>query len=75
MVEGVPKSIPWISYKDAFFDLDLSLSGCNFFTYASYPQTLRNDNIGFLLCHSSYGVVSTDLDGALLRMNAAVSNA
>jgi hypothetical protein len=51
-----------------------SLSGYNFFTYASHPQILRNDNLGFLPCHNSYGVVSTDLDVALLRMNATVSN-
>ena len=31
--------------------------------------------LGFLPNHSSYGVVSTDLDGALFNMNAAVSNA
>jgi hypothetical protein len=59
MVEGIPKGLLWISYKDAFSALVSSLSGYNFFTYASQPQTLRNDNLGFLPCHSSYGVVST----------------
>ena len=39
------------------------------------PQTLRNDNFGFLPNHSSYGVASTDLDGALFNVNVAVSNA
>ena len=41
----------------------------------SQPQILRNDSLGFLPNHSSYGVVSTDLDGALFNVNAAVSNA
>jgi hypothetical protein len=61
--------------KMHFSALVLSLSSCNFFTYASQPQTLRNYTLGFLPCHNSYGVVSTDLEGALLRMNATVSNA
>ena len=41
----------------------------------SQPQILRNDSLGFLPNHSSYGIVSTDLDGALFRVNAGVSNA
>ena len=61
--------------KAHFSDLGLSLSGWNFFTYAFQPQTLRNDSLGFLLNHSSYGVISTDLDGALFNVNVAVSNA
>ena len=43
--------------------------------YTSQPQTFRNDSLGFLLNHNSYGVVSTDFDGALFKVNAAVSNA
>ena len=39
------------------------------------PQTLRNDSLGFLPNHSSYGVISTDLDGALFKVNVAVSRA
>ena len=41
----------------------------------SQPQTLTNDNLGFLPNHSSYDVISTDLDGALFNVNAIVSNA
>jgi hypothetical protein len=64
-----------------------SLLGYNFFTYASHPQILRVSMPQLIWCclhglgcsqgspwHNSYGVVSTDLDVALLRMNAAVSN-
>ena len=61
--------------KTTFSDFDSSLSGYSFLTYVSQPQTFRNDNLGFLPCHISYGVVATDLDGALFKMNAAVSNA
>ena len=41
----------------------------------SQPQTSRNDSLGFLPNHSSYGVVSTDLDGALFNLSATISNA
>jgi hypothetical protein len=34
-----------------------------------------NGSLGFFPNHNSYGVVSTDLDGALFKVNAAVSNA
>jgi hypothetical protein len=61
--------------KMHFFALVSSLSDYKFLIYASHAQTLRNDNLGFLPCHNSYGVVSTDLDGSLLRMNATVSKA
>ena len=61
--------------KMTFSDFGSSLSGCSFLTYASQPQTFRNDNLGFLSCHISYGVIDTDLDGALFKMNVAVSHA
>ena len=61
--------------KMTFSDFGSSLSRCSFITCASQPQTFRNDNLGFLPCHISYGVVATDLDGALFKMNAVVSNA
>ena len=41
----------------------------------SQPETLRNDSLGSLPNNNSYGVISTDLDGALCNMNATVSNA
>ena len=45
------------------------------FSRYAVSQILRNDNFGFLPNHNSYGVVSTDFDGALFKVNAAVSNA
>jgi hypothetical protein len=40
----------------------------------SHPQILRNDRLGFFPLHKSYGVISTDLDGALFSVKVAVSN-
>src|SRR3954466_400992 len=61
--------------RNHFSALSSSLSGCNFFTKESQPQTFRNDSLGFFPNHNSYGVVSTDFDGALFKVNAAVSRA
>src|SRR3954466_4257526 len=61
--------------KTHFSGLGSSLSGYKLFPMASHPQTLRNYNLGFFPNHNSYGVVSTDFDGALFKVNAAVSNA
>ena len=36
---------------------------------------MRNDNLGFLPNHSSYGVISTYLGGALFKVNVAISRA
>jgi hypothetical protein len=35
----------------------------------------RKDNLGFIPCHISYGVISTDLDSALFSVKAVVSKA
>ena len=76
MIEGVPNSYLWVFYEDALLRFGFELIRLKtFFIYASQLQALRNDSLGLLLNHSSYGVVSTDLDVALLNVNAAVSNA
>jgi hypothetical protein len=36
-------------------------------------QNFRKDNLGFILCHNSYGVISADHDGALFSVKAIVS--
>ena len=74
MIEGVPNSLLWVSYEDTFIRFGFELIRLKNFQ-ALQPQTLRNDSLGFLSNHSSYGVVSTDLDGALFNVNVAVSNA
>ena len=76
MIEGVPNSLFWVSYEDTFLRFGFELIRLKtFFILASQLQNLRNDSLGLLLNHSSYGVVSTDLDGALFNVNVAVSNA
>src|SRR3954470_11633240 len=72
VIEGVPNCLLWVSYEDIFLRFGFELIRMKLFTLASQPQTLRNDNFGFLLNHNSYSVVSTGLDGALFNVNAAV---
>ena len=61
--------------KIYFSDLGSSLSCWNLFHISIATSNFKNDNFGFLPNHSSDYVVSTDLDGALLNVNAAVFNA
>ncbi len=75
MVEGVPNCFLRVSYEDALLRFGFELIALKPFDISSQPQTLRNENLGFLPNHSSYSVVSTDLDDAPFNMNAAVSNA
>ena len=74
MIEGVPNSLLWVSYEDTFLQFGFELIRLKLFHISIAAQTLRNDNFGFLPNQSSYGVVSTDLDGDLFNMNATVSN-
>ena len=72
---GIPNYF-WVSYEDAFCPLWVRAYQAETFPHKRRsPKPLRNDNLGFLLNHSSYGVVSTDLDGALFNVNVAVSKA
>ena len=73
MVEGVPNYFLRVSYEDALLQFGFEIIRLKPLIYVSQPQTLRNDILGFLPNHSSYGVVSTDLDGALFNLNVAVS--
>ena len=75
MIEGVPNSFLWVFYEDALLRFGFELIKLKTFFIQASHQTLRNDSLGLLLNHSSDGVISTDLDGALLNVNAAVSNA
>ena len=75
MIEGVPNSFLWVSYENAFLRFGFELMRLKIFHISITAQTLRNDSLGFLLNHSSYGVVSIDLDGALFNVNVVVSNA
>ena len=75
MIEGVPNSFLWVFYEDTLLRFGFELIRLKLFHISITVPTLRNDNLGFLPNHSSYGVVSMNLDGALFNVNAAVSNA
>ena len=75
MIEGVPNSFFWVSYEDALLRFGFELIRLKPFDISAQPQTSRNDSLGFLPNHSSYGAISADLDGALFEVNATVSNA
>ena len=75
MIEGVPNGFLWVSYEDALLRFGFELIRLKLFHISIAAPNLRNDDLGFLPNHSSYGVVSTDLDGALFNVNAAISKA
>ena len=56
-------------------DLGASLSDWSRLTNASQPQIFRKDKLGVLPVRISYGVLSTDFDGTLFSVKAAVSRA
>ena len=74
-MEGVPNCFLMVSYEDALLRFGFDLIRLKPFDISVATLTLRNDDIGLLPNHSSYGVVSPDFDGALFNGNAAVSNA
>ena len=56
-------------------DLGASLSDWSRLTNASQPQIFRKDKLEDLPVYISYGVVSTDFDGTLFSVKAAISRA
>ena len=75
VIEGVPNSLLWVSYEGTFLGFGFELIRLKLFHISIAAPNLRNDNLGFLPNHRSYGVVSTDLYGALFNVNAAVPKA
>ena len=75
MIEGVPNSFFWVSYEDLLLRFGLELIMLKLFHISIVVPDLKNDSLGFSLNHSSYDVISTDLDGALFNVNVAISNA
>ena len=75
MVEGVPNYFLRVSYEDALLRFGFELIRLKPFDISVATPTLRNNSLDFLPNHSSYGVISTDLDGALFNVNVVVSNA
>ena len=75
VVEGVPNCFLRVSYEDALLRFRFELIRLKPFDISITSPNFENDSLGLLPNHSSYGVISTDLDGALFNVNAAVSNA
>ena len=75
MIEGIPNGLFRVSYEDALLRFGFELIRLKPFDISVTPPIVRNDSLGFLPNHSSYGVVSTDLDHALFNLNVDVSNA
>ena len=73
MIDGVPNCLFGVSYEDTFLIFGFELIRLKPFDISVATQTLRNDSLGFLTNHSSYGVVSMDLDGALFNVSAVVT--
>ena len=76
MIEGVPKSFFWVSYADTFLRFGFELIRLKLFHISIATPNFKKRQLRFFLPnHSSYDVVSMDLDGTLFNVNAAVSNA
>ena len=56
-------------------DLCVGLTDWSRLTNASQPQILRKDKLGVLPVYISYGVLTTDFDGTMLSVKAAISRA
>jgi hypothetical protein len=56
-------------------NLGVSLSDRSRLAETSHPQIFRKDKLGVFPVHISYGVLTTDLDGTLFSVKAAVSRA
>ena len=75
MVEGVPNCFLRVSYEDALLRFGFEFIRLKPFDISVATPNFKKRQLGLLPNQSSYGVVSTDLDGALFNVNAAVSNA
>ena len=66
MVEGVPNSFFWVSYEDALLRFGFELIKLKLFHISIATPNFKKPQLRFLAKPYSYGVVSTDLDSALL---------
>ena len=70
-IQGIPKCYLWVFYEDVFVRFRFELFPAEAISIAA--PNIEKQQLWFLA--KPYGVVSTDLDGALSKVNAAVSNA
>ena len=75
MIEGIPNGLFRVSYEDTLLRFGFELIRLKPLDISVASPNFTNDSLGFLPNHNSYGVVSKDLDGALFKVNVAVSNA
>ena len=75
VVEGVPNRFLWVSYEDAFFRFGFELFRLKFLDISIATPNFQKRQLRFLAKPNSYGFVSMDFDGALFKVNAAVSKA
>ena len=75
MIEGVPNCFLSVSYEDALLRFRFELIRLKPFDISVATPNFKKRQLRFLPNHGSYGVISTDLDGALFNVNAVVSNA
>ena len=73
MIEGVPNNFLWVFYEDVFVRFWVRASPAEALSIAA--PNIKKRQLWFLAKPYSYDVVSTDLDGVLSKVNAAVSNA
>ena len=72
-MEGAPICILRVSYEDALLRFGFELIRLKPFDISVATPNFKKRHL--LPNHSSYGVVSTDVDGALFNVNVTVSNA
>ena len=75
MVEGVTNCFLRVSYEELLLRFRFELIRLKPFDISVASPNFKKHSLGFFPNHSSYGVVSTDLDGALFNVNEVVSNA
>ena len=75
MVEGVPNCFLRVSYEYTLLLFGFELIRLKFLDISIASPNFQKRQLRFLPKPYSYGVVSTDLDGALFKVNAAVFNA
>ena len=75
MIEGVPNSFFWVSYEDALLHFGFELIRLKLFRITIAAPNFKKRRLRFLAKPHSYGLISTDLDGALFNVNATISKA
>jgi hypothetical protein len=66
---GIPNVYFGINYKDVLIQLVSNI------LHMPSNQNSRKGNLGFISCHNSYGIISSDHDGALFSVKVVVPKA